>query len=118
VVHANPRTFDEHLYPTMSEEQLQPYLEGMKARILAFGHLHIPYVRPVGDGLLIDVASVGHPKDHDLRAAYTVLTWDDGRRSVEQVRVPYDVEETISLMHRSGMPDAGAYGERLLKAAY
>lgn len=118
VVHANPLNLDEQLYPTMSEEQLRPYLQYMQARVLAFGHLHIPYIRPVGDALLLDVASVGHPKDHDRRAAYTVLRWDNGSRSLTQVRVPYDVEETVFLMRRSGMPDVEKHIASLLKASY
>ncbi|HEX8917308.1 MAG TPA: metallophosphoesterase family protein, partial [Chloroflexota bacterium] len=90
VVHANPKTLDDHLYPTMSEEELEPYLEGVTAPMLAFGHLHIPYVRPVKRTLLIDVSSVGHPKDGDRRAAFTLVEWSNGSRSVTQKRVPYD----------------------------
>ncbi len=118
VVHANPRNLEDHLRPTMSEEELRPYLGGIHANVLAFGHLHTPYVRPVGDVLLVDVASVGHPKDHDLRAAYSVLTWENGSRSVNQIRLPYDVEETVHLMRRSSMPDVEKQVASLLKASY
>jgi predicted phosphodiesterase len=118
VVHANPRTMDHHLYPTMSEDELQPYLNEVDAGLLAFGHLHIPYVRPVGDIVLVDVSSVGHPKDHDLRAAYTIVAWDGDVRSVTQVRVPYDVERAVDRFHRSGMPDADKEAQSLLKASY
>jgi predicted phosphodiesterase len=118
VVHANPRNLDDHLYPTMGEEELDPYFRDVREDILAFGHLHVPYVRPVGGRLLIDVASVGHPKDKDLRAAYTVLTWEGKRRSVTQVRVPYDVEETVALMRKSGMPGAEKEIASLFEASY
>ena len=118
VVHANPLNLEDHLRPTMTEEELEPYLAGIDATILAFGHLHIPYVRPVAEVLLVDVASVGHPKDHDLRAAYTVLTWDGGARSITQVRVPYDVEEAVHRTRRSGMPDAEKQIALLLRASY
>jgi predicted phosphodiesterase len=117
-VHANPLNLDEHLYPTMSEEQLEPYLRDIDADILAFGHLHIPYLRPVAGVLLADVSSVGHPKDLDRRAAYTVLTIDGARRSVVQVRIPYDVEETVRLLRDSAMPDADKEAQSLLKASY
>lgn len=118
VVHANPLNLDDHLYPTMSEEDLRPYLEDVEAGVLAFGHLHVPYVRPVGAVLLVDVSSVGQPKDRDLRAAFTVLRWDGDTRSITQVRIPYDVEETIDLMRRSGMPYAEEEANSLLKASY
>jgi predicted phosphodiesterase len=118
VVHANPLNLDDQLYPTMSEEALRPYLETVDAEILCFGHLHIPYVRPVLGVLLADVSSVGHPKDHDLRAAFTILTFDGGMRSVEQVRVPYDIDATVNFIRQSDMPNAEQAIESLLKAAY
>jgi predicted phosphodiesterase len=118
IVHANPLDMNTHLQPTMSEADLQPYLEGLDADILAFGHLHIPYLRPVGGVLLADVSSVGHPKDRDRRAAYTVVRWEGNRRSVEQVRVPYDLDETLHLLHTSGMPFADEQAEDLLRASY
>lgn len=117
-VHANPRTIDEHLYPTMTEKDLKPYLAGIDAEIIVFGHLHIPYVRPVGSHVLVDVSSAGHPKDHDRRAAFTVVEWQGGTRSIMQVRVPYDIDATVDALRRSDMPDANGQAEALLKASY
>jgi putative phosphoesterase len=117
-VHANPLTMDEHLRPSMSDEELAPYLRDAHADLLVFGHLHIPYTRPVGDMLLMDVSSVGHPKDRDRRSAYVAVTWDGDSRRIDQVRVPYDIEETIGLLRRSGMPGAESQIEDLLKASY
>ncbi len=45
-------------------------------RMLAFGHVHIPFVRPWRGRLLVNVASAGLPMDGDRRAAYAILTWD------------------------------------------
>jgi predicted phosphodiesterase len=118
VVHANPLNLEDQLYPTLSEEELQPYLEAAGAPLLAFGHLHIPYVRPVRGTLLIDVSSVGHPKDQDRRAAYTVVEWEGEQRSVTQVRVPYDIERTVEALRRSDMPHADEEAEALLQASY
>ena len=118
VVHANPLDMDTHLEPTKSEEDLAPYLRDVSADILAFGHLHIPYLRPVRRILLADVSSAGQPKDGDQRAAYTVVRWEGGRRTVEQVRVPYDIEETLLLLRRSDMPFAEEQAQDLLRASY
>lgn len=118
VVHANPLNMDEHLPPTLTPDQLAPYLSGVDAGIVVFGHLHTPYVRPVEGVVLIDVSSVGHPKDLDRRAAYTIISWDGERRSIEQVRIPYDVEQAVALLRRSDMPGAGEQIESLLKASY
>jgi diadenosine tetraphosphatase ApaH/serine/threonine PP2A family protein phosphatase len=118
VVHANPRSTDQHLYPTLSEDQLRPYLEGVAEPVLVFGHLHIPYTRPVLGHLLVDVSSVGHPKDLDRRAAYTVIEWQGEARSVRQVRVPYDIGATIAAYRASGMPGAEQEIDSLLRASY
>jgi predicted phosphodiesterase len=118
VVHANPLDMDTHLQPMMSEEALQPYLESVDTGMLAFGHLHIPYLRPVNGILLADVSSVGHPKDLDQRSAYTVVRFDGKRRAVEQVRVPYDIERAVSVLRASDMPFAEERAEDLLRASY
>lgn len=118
VVHANPKNMNEHLSPTLSPAEVLAYLSGVACDILVFGHLHTPYVRPVDGTLLVDVSSVGHPKDRDRRAAYTIITWDRGGRSVDQVRVPYNVEATVELLRKSDMPGAGEQIESLLKASY
>ncbi|HEX6508547.1 MAG TPA: metallophosphoesterase [Chloroflexota bacterium] len=118
VVHANPLDMDRHLRPDMTEAELDPFLASIDTNLLAFGHLHTPYIRPVGDVLLMDVSSVGHPKDHDRRSAFTVVTWDDGHRTIEQVRVPYDIEETVHLLRHSGIPEAEEQVEALLRASY
>jgi predicted phosphodiesterase len=118
VVHANPRDMDAQLYPDMRAEELAPYLDGVEEGMIAFGHLHIPYVRPVDRHLLVDVSSVGHPKDRDRRAAYTVVRVDGDRRSVECVRIPYDIDETVRLLRTSDMPAADEEAEDLLRASY
>lgn len=118
VVHANPLNMDEHLPPTLSPSELAPYLRDVEDDIVVFGHLHTPYIRPVDGVLLVDVSSVGHPKDLDPRAAYTIITWDDNRRSIEQVRIPYDVEHAVALLRTSDMPGADEQIDRLLKASY
>jgi predicted phosphodiesterase len=118
VVHANPLDLEAQLHPTMTEKQLEPYLKPVDAKMLAFGHLHIPYIRPVDGIVLADVSSVGHPKDLDRRAAYVVVRYEGDRRSIEQVRVPYDIEETVRQMHESGLPDADRHTRSLLRASY
>jgi diadenosine tetraphosphatase ApaH/serine/threonine PP2A family protein phosphatase len=118
VVHANPRDMNTHLDPDMCADDLAPFLDGVEEEIIAFGHLHIPYLRPVGRHVLADVSSVGHPKDGDRRAAYTLVRFDGERRSIEQVRVPYDIEETVRLLRESGMPAADDAAEDLLRASY
>jgi len=68
-------------------------------------HTHRPYVRPLGDRVVVNPGSVGQPRDGDPRAAYAV--WD-GRR-FDLRRVGYDVERTAERLRRTPLaPEAAA----------
>ncbi len=65
-------------------------------------------VRP-GHRFLVDVGSVGQPRDHDSRLSYAI--YDSDAFSVETVRLHYDVARTITRIHERGLPDG--LGDRL-----
>ena len=120
VVHANPRNLEDALFPNADDETLEALLGGLEARVgaLAFGHLHIAYIRRWRELLLVDVASCGTPRDEDLRAAYGILTWQEGAWSAEIRRVPYDVQAVLKQIRNSGMPNAEKRIKVLLEARY
>ena len=119
VVHANPTDVERHLSPNASERELGEIIGGETANTIAFGHLHVAYVRQVGDKTLVDVSAVGNPRDGDLRPRYVVFTdADDGRWSHEYRYVDYPLEETRARMERSGMPKWKKAFERLRSARY
>jgi CHAD domain-containing protein/predicted phosphodiesterase len=120
VVHANPRDLDTHLRPAAPEEAILPLLADLADDIttLAFGHLHIPYTRRVGDLLLANISSVGLPKDGDRRAGYGLLTWGRGGWQVEQRRVEYPVDEVVAQWRAADPPGAQEIIRLLLRARY
>ena len=85
---------------------LERVTHGVVERTIAFGHLHLPYVRVWRDRLLVNVSSAGLPKDGDARAGYAILTQRPGGWEVKQRRVAFDVEKVAREIERSGMPDA------------
>jgi putative phosphoesterase len=105
VVHANPARDDEHVWPHASDDQLERVLRGVRERTIAFGHLHLPYVRVWRDKTLVDVASCGLPKDGDPRASYAILTQRAGGWQVKHRRVPFDVDKVVRDIEKSGMPE-------------
>ncbi len=119
MVHANPRDMDTHLDPDASEDEVRALLGDTTAAVVVFGHLHTPYVRRVAGRLLVDVSSVGYPRDGDRRAAYAILTWDghDGWQATIE-RVPYDLEAAAAAFHASGMPRAEKRVAQLYRASY
>jgi putative phosphoesterase len=105
VTHANPKNDDEHVWPDAADEQLERLFGDVNARVIAFGHLHVPYVRTWRDKLLTCVASAGLPKDGDPRAHYAILTLRSGGWEVKSRRVAFDVEKVARQLIKSGIPD-------------
>lgn len=53
--------------------------------------------------LLINVGSIGQPRDGDNRSCY--ILWDPEKKSVKYRRVEYDFETTIKKIEKSGLPE-------------
>lgn len=120
IVHANPLNLDDTIFPNAPDTELERLLGGLDDEIgaLAFGHLHIAYTRRWRQLLLADVASCGLPRDEDLRAAYGILTSQDGAWQAEIRRVAYDVEAVVKQIKTCGMPNADKRVKTLLEARY
>lgn len=120
IVHANPLNLEDALFPNAEDEELERLLGGLDAQVgaLAFGHLHIAYVRHWRELLLVDVASCGAPRDEDRRAAYGILTWQANAWEAEIRRVAYDLPAVIRQIKSSGMPNAEKRVKVLQEAHY
>lgn len=105
VCHANPRSDDEHVWPDAYDDTLERLFDGVVQRTIAFGHLHLSYVRTWRGRTLVNVASVGLPKEGDPLAHYAILTQRSGGWEVQSRRVVFDVEKVARQIRRSGMPD-------------
>lgn len=120
VVHANPLDQDRHVPPDASPHELRELLGDTEAAVIAFGHLHIAYIRELPTMTLIDVSAVGNPKDGDLRSKWGLLEWDeDARRwSVTLRYVDYPIEETEAQIMASRIPNPKGVIRKLRKASY
>lgn len=106
VVHANPKSDDEHVWPDADEATLQRLIGDEPAAAIAFGHLHLPYVRMWRGKLLVNVASAGLPKDGDPRACYAIFTERTGGWEVKHRRVPFDTKRVATQLADCGIPDS------------
>ncbi len=104
VVHANPSSDDEQLWPDADDATLERLIGEERATAIAFGHLHLPYVRIWRGKLLVNVASAGLPKDGDARAAYAILTERDGGWEIKHRRVEFDVKKVATQLADCGIP--------------
>jgi putative phosphoesterase len=88
--HAKP---SDPLYgycPEESEEWIKE-LGHVKADVLLVGHTHTPFVRQIGDRVVVNPGSLGQPKTGNSDACYAL--WEDGSFSLRSF--PYAVDETI-----------------------
>jgi diadenosine tetraphosphatase ApaH/serine/threonine PP2A family protein phosphatase len=128
-VHGSPRNpLHEYVFPedTGNERKMGPIFEAV-GRCCFVGHTHVPgvftedlqfcspgeigYACHLGRGkTLVNVGSVGQPRDGDWRACYALL---DGDNTVYFRRVEYDVGATVKKIRDiEGLDDF--LGERLL----
>src|SRR5690606_29785220 len=62
VVHANPFDQDRHIRPDAGEHELHELIGDTEAAVIAFGHLHIAYIRDLQRAPLVDGSAAGSPK--------------------------------------------------------
>ena len=102
LVHATPRDplFD-YAPPDMAEEQWTAALDGSLGSTLMVGHTHLPFVRAVGGGLVVNPGSIGMPKDGHPHGSYMLI--EDG--AVEFRRIAYDPRPMLDRLRSLGLPD-------------
>ena len=123
ICHGAP--FDEDHYIFDGNDALMAFDAASHALCL-FGHTHLPAVFRLVDDMmsggppegaeetrvamqrgaryLINVGSIGQPRDGDPRAAYGVL--DDETREVTMFRVPYAVDKAQERILAAGLPSS------------
>ncbi len=106
VVHANPKSDNEHIWPDSGDDVLQRLIGDEKAATIAFGHLHIPFARVWRGKLLANVSSAGLPKDGDPRAGYAIVTERSGGWQVKHRRVAFDVKKVATQLADCGIPES------------
>ncbi len=128
MAHGSPRKINEYLFEDRPEKSLMRILEDSNADILLIGHTHKPYHRVLqyekgGKAAfrhVINLGSVGKPKDGDPRACYVMMTldpllsaFDASSVHVEFRRVDYDVEKAVKAIESCVLPNE--YADMLRK---
>ena len=121
ICHGAP--FDEDYY-IFDAGDARMAMQAAERPLCLFGHTHLPAIYRKLDDLfegtapegpsetrlplqrgvryLVNVGSIGQPRDGDPRAGYGVL--DDEEREVRLFRVPYDVEKAQERIRAAGLP--------------
>ena len=111
--HGSPRSFEDFIYPTTPDDEVDQMLDGRRAPVMAGGHTHFQMVRRLGPTVLVNPGSVGLPFSRPAPvmqiepwAEYGFVSLEDGRLAVELRRTAFDVGAFVRLVRESGMPHA------------
>jgi predicted phosphodiesterase len=118
-MHGSPASFNEILLPSTPEEETRAAIADVDADIVAGGHVHMQWTRPIAHRILLNPGSVGLAYDHEQEndenaqlspwAEYAIVGSSDGRLSIELHRVRFDPAEVVSAITRSGRPHAASF---------
>jgi putative phosphoesterase len=103
LTHGSPRRINEYLYEDRPVKTFIRLLQAGGCNLLVCGHTHLPYHKVIDDKHVVNVGSLGKPKDGDPRAVYALLTLAEDL-SVSFCRVQYDVERIASAIEASELP--------------
>ena len=112
--HGSPRSYDDQIFATTAERELDPMFPVERRPLLVGGHTHVQMARRWGRSLVVNPGSVGLPFLSWLPdrvriapwAEYAVVTAVDGGLSVDLRRAAYDVAAHLEVGRASGMPHA------------
>jgi diadenosine tetraphosphatase ApaH/serine/threonine PP2A family protein phosphatase len=119
ICHGTPFDEDHYLF---DEQDARRAVRAMSTALCLFGHTHVPGIFSTATDLggqqlpdvegrrvlprtgrtLVNVGSVGQPRDGDPRAAYGL--YDRERHAIEIRRVPYDIKAAQQAIVSAGLP--------------
>lgn len=99
LTHATPSNpLHGHLLPDSAEWASEVKTAGTD--VLLVGHSHLPFIRKIGEGVVINPGSIGQPRHGNPRASYAI--WDDGKCVLKTYRYP--IEKTIRRIRGLSLP--------------
>jgi diadenosine tetraphosphatase ApaH/serine/threonine PP2A family protein phosphatase len=118
LAHATPADPESWRYVLTWSDAIDAFM-GSSSPLCFIGHTHVPLI--IGEdhktgtfrqGVrhLINVGSVGQPRDGNPKASFGLLDTDLGK--YENIRLAYDIEKVIQAVQKAGLPEQ--LGKRLL----
>jgi hypothetical protein len=102
LVHATPWSTEDVVLPDAEAEVAQRMIQEAQAGVLAYGHIHTPYQRKVGNAVLLSVGAISGSNDADARPAYTVISIDT-TVAAEVRRVDWPLDERLAAYRLAGV---------------
>jgi putative phosphoesterase len=114
LVHASPGDLWRAPMANASDDDFEETYSPLGAKIVVYGHIHVPFIRHVRGITVANTGSVSQSYDGDRRAAYLLIDGED----LATRRVEYDVENEAKDLLNSGLPHADWLCRILLAGKY
>lgn len=111
LVHGSIRNNREYIYENHDLIDAQQMFASEGADIIVMGHTHQPYIREVAagetspKGIMINCGSVGRSRESEQLATYLLLHVIEDTLQPEIVKLDYPLDEVISAIEESPIPD-------------
>lgn len=111
LVHGTPHSPFEAPLPEAPAADYAEYES--HAKIVVFAHVHVAFVRRLGDGTIVcNTGSVGLPKDGPT-ACYVLIDQHGPEWTIKHRRVAYDRRAALAQAERVGAPAGSFFAEQL-----
>ncbi len=101
MVHGSPRNpIWEYVHPTYVNSD---FVKDIYFDVIVMGHTHVPFVKRIGNKLILNPGSVGQPRDSNPKASFAII--DVERLFAKIIRVDYDIEKAAQKIIKFGLPD-------------
>jgi len=94
----------QYVYPWAPRNFLRTLVDMVEGNVLILDHTHIPMIFDFNDKLLINLGSVGQPRDKNSQASYMILQIEGTKINVEHYRVDYNIDVVMSKIIEDGLP--------------
>ena len=99
LTHAIPGDMHYYLEAGVSDDELGRLTRNIPAEVIIWGHTHKPWIRQLGDKLIVNPGSLGQPRDGNPLASYAI--WEDGQ--ITLVRQEYCPEQTVTEIKQTSL---------------
>lgn len=92
IAHGSPKNpISEYIHEEDLSQEFLDYSFERPPDVVILGQTHKPYVKTIGDTLVLNPGSVGQPRDRDPRASYAILETEEPE--VEIKKAWYNIDE-------------------------
>ncbi|WP_407557563.1 metallophosphoesterase family protein [Winogradskyella sp. 4-2091] len=126
MVHGSVKAINDYMVVDYTEKEVLDMMQSQKADVLLCGHTHKPFHRVIknenGYKHVVNIGSVGKPKDGDSRLCYAIVELNQNTIpsnpnaiKVTFKRADYDIEKAAKALENSAFNSSYAEGLRVAK---